>query len=107
MLMAMPMHNANSCFRFYCCQQLLKLLLMLQKDLGISYLFITHDIAVVKAISDEIVVMYQGEVVEQGPKNQILEPPHPAYTDLLLSSVPQMDPNWLSNLLEEREAAVK
>lgn len=86
---------------------ILKLLLMLQKDLGISYLFITHDIAVVKAISDEIVVMYQGEVVEQGPKNQILEPPHPAYTDLLLSSVPQMDPNWLSNLLEEREAAVK
>ncbi len=86
---------------------ILKLLLKLQKDLGISYLFITHDIAVVKAISDEIVVMYQGEVVEQGPKNQILEPPHPAYTDLLLSSVPQMDPNWLSNLLEEREAAVK
>ena len=86
---------------------ILKLLLKLQKDLGISYLFITHDIAVVKAISDEIVVMYQGEVVEQGPKNQILEPPHPAYTDLLLSSVPQMDPNWLSNLLEEREATVK
>jgi peptide/nickel transport system ATP-binding protein len=82
---------------------ILQLLLKLQKELNISYLFITHDIAVVTAISDEIVVMYQGEVVEQGLKSQILEPPFPAYTELLLSSVPQMDPNWLTNLLAERE----
>ena len=63
----------------------------------------THDIAVVTAISDEIVVMYQGAVVEQGLKSQILEPPFPDYTKLLLSSVPEMDPDWLSNLVDSRD----
>ncbi|MGI9351650.1 MAG: ABC transporter ATP-binding protein [Rhizobiaceae bacterium] len=81
---------------------ILKLLLRLQKELGITYLFITHDIATVKAISDEIVVMFQGRVVEQGLKSEILNPPYPDYTQLLLSSVPEMDPDWLSNLQNER-----
>ncbi len=81
---------------------ILKLLLRLQDEFGISYLFITHDIATVRAISDEIVVMYQGKVVEQGLKSQILSPPHPEYTELLLSSVPEMDPDWLTNLLADR-----
>ncbi|MCZ6578707.1 MAG: ABC transporter ATP-binding protein, partial [Gammaproteobacteria bacterium] len=54
---------------------ILDLLLNLQKELNVSYLFITHDLAVVKAIADEIVVMYQGGVVEQGTKAEILEPP--------------------------------
>jgi len=81
---------------------ILKLLLRLQEDYGISYLFITHDIATVKAISDEIVVMYQGKVVEQGLKSEILSPPYPEYTELLLSSVPEMDPEWLTNLLADR-----
>jgi len=82
---------------------ILKLLLRLQEEFGISYLFITHDIATVKAISDEIVVMYQGQVVEQGLKSEILSPPHPEYTELLLSSVPEMDPDWLTRLLESRQ----
>jgi peptide/nickel transport system ATP-binding protein len=82
---------------------ILELLLRLQEELGISYVFITHDIATVKAISDEIVVMFQGEVVEQGPKSKILAPPHPEYTQLLLSSVPEMDPDWLSDLLAARQ----
>ncbi len=81
---------------------ILKLLLRLQKELNITYLFITHDIAVVKAISDEIVVMFQGGVVEQGLKSEILSPPHPDYTQLLLSSVPEMDPDWLTNLTSNR-----
>ena len=81
---------------------ILELLLRLQKELGISYIFITHDIATVKAISDQIVVMYQGRVVEQGMKNEILSPPYPDYTKLLLSSVPEMDPDWLTGLLAER-----
>jgi len=81
---------------------ILKLLLRLQKELGITYLFITHDIAVVSAISDEIVVMFQGKVVEQGLKSEILSPPHPDYTQLLLSSVPEMDPDWLDNLVAGR-----
>ncbi len=81
---------------------ILKLLLRLQKEFNYSYLFITHDIATVEAISDEIVVMFQGGVVEQGQKTKILKPPFPPYTQLLLSSVPQMDPDWLDNLLAER-----
>ena len=83
---------------------ILKLLQKLQKELGVTYIFITHDIATVKAISDEIVVMYQGEVVEQGLKSKILNPPHPDYTELLLSSVPEMDPDWLTNLLNKRSS---
>jgi peptide/nickel transport system ATP-binding protein len=81
---------------------ILKLLLRLQKEFNITYLFITHDIATVKAISDQIVVMFQGKVVEQGMKNDILSPPHPEYTQLLLSSVPEMDPDWLTGLLKDR-----
>jgi len=81
---------------------ILKLLLALQEDLGVSYIFITHDIATVQAISDEIVVMYQGKVVEQGLKTEIMTPPYPEYTQLLLSSVPEMDPDWLTGLLKAR-----
>ena len=57
-----------------------------------------------KATSDEIVVMLQGKIVERGVKQEILTPPHHEYTDLLLSSVPEMDPDWLDNLLGERQA---
>ena len=81
---------------------ILKLLQKLQKELGITYIFITHDIATVRAISDQIVVMNQGRVIEQGMKSQILNPPYPEYTELLLSSVPEMDPKWLTNLLIKR-----
>ena len=82
---------------------ILKLLLRLQKEFGITYLFITHDIATVRAISDEIVVMHRGKVVQQGLKSQVLNPPYPPYTELLLSSVPEMDPDWLNHLLQKRE----
>ena len=81
---------------------ILKLLDRLQKDLNLSYMFITHDLATVRSIADEVVVMQHGKVVEQGPKDEMFTPPHHPYTDLLLSSVPEMDPNWLSTLLEER-----
>jgi peptide/nickel transport system ATP-binding protein len=76
--------------------------LNLQRKLQVSYLFITHDLATVKAISDEIVVMLNGRIVEKGPKHEILKPPHHEYTDLLLSSVPEMDPDWLDALLKAR-----
>lgn len=81
---------------------ILELLMNLQKELNVSYLFITHDLATVKTIADEIVVMLQGRVVEQGGKKEMLIPPHDPYTELLLSSVPEMDPDWLDNLLEKR-----
>ncbi|PHP68035.1 ABC transporter [Zhengella mangrovi] len=81
---------------------ILKLLDKLQRELNLSYMFITHDLATVRSIADEVVVMQHGKVVEQGPKDVMFTPPHHPYTDLLLSSVPEMDPNWLSTLLEER-----
>ncbi|MBQ0749309.1 MAG: ABC transporter ATP-binding protein [Roseovarius sp.] len=81
---------------------ILRLLDRLQNELGLAYMFITHDLATVRSIADEVVVMQHGKVVEQGPKDEMFTPPHHPYTDLLLSSVPEMDPNWLTTLLEER-----
>ncbi|MCY3994865.1 MAG: ABC transporter ATP-binding protein [Rhodobacter sp.] len=81
---------------------ILKLLDRLQEDLDLSYMFITHDLATVRSIADEVVVMRNGLVVEQGGKEEMFRPPHHPYTDLLLSSVPEMDSNWLTTLLEER-----
>ncbi|EPX82478.1 ABC transporter ATP-binding protein [Salipiger mucosus] len=81
---------------------ILKLLARLQDELHLSYMFITHDLATVRSIADWVVVMKEGRVVEQGPKDEMFRPPHHAYTDLLLSSVPEMDPDWLTNLLAER-----
>ncbi len=86
-------------------EEILKLMQNLQNELGVSYLFITHDLATVKAIADEIVVMLQGKIVEQGPKKKVLDPPWHTYTELLLSSVPEMDPDWLDTLLANRQAS--
>ncbi|ANK82417.1 MAG: ABC transporter [Rhizobiales bacterium NRL2] len=81
---------------------ILRLLDRLQRELDLAYMFITHDLATVRSIADEVVVMKQGRVVEQGPKTEMFTPPHHPYTDLLLSSVPEMDPDWLTTVLEER-----
>jgi len=86
-------------------EEILKLLQRLQDELDLSYMFITHDIGTVRAISDHVVVMYQGRVVEQGPRTAMFTPPHHDYTTKLLSSVPEMDPDWLTNLLETRTQA--
>ncbi|PTX03805.1 ABC transporter ATP-binding protein [Pararhodobacter aggregans] len=81
---------------------ILKLLLDLQAREGVAYLFITHDIATVRAIADSIAVMYRGKVQRYGPKDQVLTPPFDAYTDLLLSSVPEMQLGWLEKVLAHR-----
>jgi len=81
---------------------ILDLLQDLQNKTNISYLFITHDLATVKAIADKIVIMLEGKIIEQGAKKEVLTPPHHEYTDKLLSSIPEMDPDWLDNLLDER-----
>ncbi|SCX97570.1 ABC transporter ATP-binding protein [Desulfoluna spongiiphila] len=81
-------------------ESVLNLLRRLQKELGVSYLFITHDLNTVKAIADEVVVMLKGRIVEQGPRAEVLSPPHHAYTEKLLASVPEMDTDWLDNYLE-------
>ena len=82
---------------------ILKLLLDLQKIEDVAYLFITHDLATVRAISDSIAVMYRGRVVRYGPKSQVLNPPFDDYTDLLLSSVPEMHLEWLEGVVAHRK----
>ena len=81
---------------------ILKLLLNLQKVERVAYLFITHDLATVRAIADSIAVMYRGRVVRYGPKSEVLSPPFDDYTDLLLSSVPEMKLGWLEETLAQR-----
>ncbi len=83
-------------------EEILKLLQRLQDELHVTYMFITHDLATVRAIADEIVVMLQGKIVVQGGKQDVLTPPHHEYTELLLSSVPEMDPDWLDGVLANR-----
>ncbi|TWH25950.1 MULTISPECIES: ABC transporter ATP-binding protein [unclassified Aminobacter] len=84
---------------------ILRLLLDLQAEEDVAYLFITHDLATVKAIADSIAVMYRGEVVRYGPKSQVLTPPFDDYTDLLLSSVPEMEVGWLERAISGRRMA--
>jgi len=82
---------------------ILKLLLALQAQERVAYLFITHDLATVRAIADRIAVMYQGEVVRYGTKSDVLAPPFDDYTDLLLSSVPEMELGWLEQVIASRK----
>ncbi len=81
---------------------ILRLLDRLQREMGLTYMFITHDLATVRSIADEVVVMLGGRIVEQGAKDVVLAPPHHEYTGLLLASVPEMDPDWLNRRLAER-----
>lgn len=81
---------------------ILKLLLNLQQRENVAYLFITHDLATVKAIADSIAVMFQGRRVRYGTKSEVLSPPFDDYTELLLSSVPQMKAGWLDEAIEKR-----
>ncbi|MGO8103033.1 ABC transporter ATP-binding protein [Rhizobium leguminosarum] len=81
---------------------ILKLLLRLQEEEQLSYVFITHDIAIVRAIADSVAVMHRGKLVRFGPKSTALSPPFDDYTDLLLKSVPEMEIGWLERVLATR-----
>jgi peptide/nickel transport system ATP-binding protein len=81
---------------------ILKLLLNLQAQEHVAYLFITHDLATVRAIADKIAVMFKGQVVRYGQKSDVLAPPFDDYTDLLLSSVPEMEVGWLEQVIAHR-----
>ena len=83
-------------------QQILDLLGSLQEELGLSYLFITHNIATVAQISKRIAVMREGKIVEQGFVEDVLTPPCHEYTQLLLNSVPEMSTDWLDKAVIER-----
>ena len=81
---------------------ILNLLLKLQEETAVSYVFITHDIAIVRAIADSVAVMHRGKLVRFGPKSKVLSPPFDDYTDLLLKSVPEMELGWLEKVLTTR-----
>ncbi len=74
---------------------ILNLLCRLQDEAKIAYLFITHDLNTVRSIADQIMVMHKGNVVRYGTKSAVLSPPFDAYTEMLMSSVPQMNEGWL------------
>ena len=84
----------------------IKLLTKLRDETGVSFVFISHDLSTVSSFADEIVVLYAGRVVEQGPTDEVLEPPFHPYTRLLISSVPEMRIGWLEDTMKKREMAV-
>jgi peptide/nickel transport system ATP-binding protein len=76
--------------------QILNLLTALREDRGIGYLFITHDLSIVRQITDYLYVLYRGRIVEAGPTEQVLTSPQDPYTIRLLQSVPRSDTGWLA-----------
>ncbi len=72
--------------------QIINLMLDLQRELGIAFLFISHDMAVVERISHRVAVMYLGQIVEMGPRQAVFEQPHHPYTKKLMAAVPVADP---------------
>ena len=78
------------------------LLKSLRRETGVSFVFISHDLSTVASFADHIVVMYDGQVAEQAPTDQLLVPPHHPYTDLLIASVPEMRTGWLEEAIESR-----
>jgi peptide/nickel transport system ATP-binding protein len=84
--------------------RILDLFLQIQKDTGVSYLFVSHDLDVVRHISHRVAVMYKGEIVEQGPASQVtVNPTHP-YTQRLLMASPVPDPDRQAKRREDRKA---
>lgn len=84
---------------------ILDLLMRLQEQLGVSYIFITHDMGMVRAIADDVVVMQHGRISEQGRKEAVFSPPFADYTHLLISSTPEISEGWLERAISERQMA--
>ena len=81
---------------------ILRLLQRIQAEMGLAFLFITHDLGLVRRVANRMAVMLQGEVVAEGSVEKVFSPPHHPYTELLLSSVPELRTGWLDEVLEKR-----
>ncbi|MBD7993551.1 ABC transporter ATP-binding protein [Ochrobactrum sp. Sa2BUA5] len=86
-------------------EEILRLLRKLQDELQVSYLFITHDLGVVRRLADRTMVMQKGKVVETGTTKAIFEPPYEPYTEQLITSVPELRRDWLDDILKARAAS--
>ncbi|MGI9409176.1 MAG: ABC transporter ATP-binding protein, partial [Hyphomicrobiaceae bacterium] len=81
----------------------IKLLTRLRDKLGVSYVFISHDLSTVASFADEIAVLYNGELVDYGTVNEVLSPPFHPYTELLIKSVPELRVGWLDDTAEAQQ----
>ena len=82
--------------------QILNLLADLQQEFGLTYVFISHDLSVVRFIADEVMVMYYGEVVEHGPKARVIADPQHEYTRTLFAATPRADPDAIRARVAEK-----
>lgn len=82
---------------------IIELLKGLCEKTGVSLVFISHDLSTVASFSDEIVVLYAGRVMEQGPAHRVLSPPFHPYTRLLISSVPELCVGWLEKIIKNQD----
>ncbi|HEV8390306.1 MAG TPA: ABC transporter ATP-binding protein [Dongiaceae bacterium] len=86
-------------------EEILRLLRRIQDATGVAFLFITHDLGTVRRIANKVAVMLKGKLVANGPTQQVFNPPFHPYTELLLSSVPEIRPDWLDEVLRRRRKA--
>jgi peptide/nickel transport system ATP-binding protein len=87
--------------------EILRLLRRIQDQTGVGYLFITHDLGTVRRIANKVAVMYKGQMVAYGATQQVFNPPYHPYTELLLSSVPEIRSDWLDEVLRKRRKVVR
>jgi peptide/nickel transport system ATP-binding protein len=91
---------------------ILELLAELRRELGLALMFISHDLATVRAVCDEVMILYAGQVMERGPGRVVMQAPQHPYADLLACSMPELRPGWLdgidaTHLAEARGEAVR
>jgi peptide/nickel transport system ATP-binding protein len=87
-------------------EEILQLLERLQQETKVAYLFITHDLTLVRRLAHRVVVMWKGQVVDHGTLAEVFAPPKLPYTELLLSSMPQMRTSWLEEVMARRKAGL-
>jgi peptide/nickel transport system ATP-binding protein len=88
-------------------EEILRLLRRIQDQTGVGYLFITHDLGTVRRVANKVAVMLRGQLVAYGPTQEVFSSPYHQYTELLLSSVPEIRPDWLDEVLRRRRKVAR